>query len=82
MRYSVGDIVVVRPDLKTGIRYSNVDGTASDIATKDMIRRAGTEVTIASITSNSKYRIKNSDRVWTDEMFCDIVTIPDILDLV
>lgn len=81
MRYSVGDIVVVRPDLQTGIRYANVDGSATDVATTDMIDKAGTEVVISNITSNHKYRVKGSYRVWTDDMFLSIY-FPDISDMI
>lgn len=82
MRYSVGDIAIVRSDLKTGIRYSNYDGTASDVATIDMINKAGKEVIISLITSNHKYRVEGSYRVWTDEMFEDHSVIPDISDMI
>lgn len=81
MKYSVGEIVVVRPDLQTGIRYANVDGSAADVATIDMINKAGKEVIISNITSNHKYRVKGSYRVWTDDMFLSIY-FPDISDMI
>lgn len=82
MRYSVGDIAIVRSDLRTGIRYSNIDGSATDVATIDMIDKAGKEVIISFITSNHKYRVEGSSRVWTDEMFEDHAVVPDISDMI
>lgn len=82
MKYSVGDIAIVRSDLQTGVKYSNIDGSATDIATIDMIDKAGKEVIISSITSNHKYRVEGSYRVWTDEMFEDHSVVPDISDMI
>ena len=73
--YSVGDRVVVRPDLNLDDDYSMFfpDGTPneddSNCAVSDMVRLAGKVVTIERAKCGSHYRVEESTWNWTDEMF-------------
>lgn len=72
-KYSEGDIVVVRPDIKYGSTYYMDDMFTHDIATESMCEFAGTQVTIESVKhltdGGYKYTIEEGDCWWTDDMF-------------
>ena len=73
--YSVGDRVVVRPDLNLDDDYRMFfwDGTPdkedTNCAVSEMVRRAGQVVTIERAECGSHYRIEEDTWNWTDEMF-------------
>ena len=73
-RYSVGDRVIVRSDLKEGTYYMRSGSSSRPIADyviDNMLALAGSIVTIKSVNRNNsgKYRIEEFDCNWTDEMF-------------
>ena len=73
--YSVGDRVIVRPDLNLDDDYCMFfwDGTRneedSNCAVSDMVRLAGSVVTIERAEYGSHYLVEESTWNWTDEMF-------------
>lgn len=73
--YSVGDRVVVRPDLNLDEDYCMFlpDGTpnedSSNCAVSDMVRLAGQVVTISRAQSGYHYLVEECSWNWTDEMF-------------
>lgn len=68
MKYKPGDKVVVRDDLRLGVRYYSKDGGAYSVATPTMIRMRGKVATIKEITYH-RYFIYESGFYWTDDMF-------------
>lgn len=68
-RYKVGDRVVVRDDIvpEDGTEYYMEDREWGDAFVKGMESMLGRVVTIESI--QHKYRIKEANFNWTDEMF-------------
>lgn len=73
MRFKVGDKVRVRRDLEAGKRYYMDDKKESDIFMFGMKEFLGEIVTIIGLFCEM-YKIKDSEYVWTDEMFepvCD-----------
>ena len=73
--YSVGDRVVVRPDLNLDDDYCMFfpDGTPdeddSNCAVSDMVRLAGQVVTIRRAQSGHHYLVEECSWNWTDAMF-------------
>lgn len=69
MKYKVGDMVRVRPDLSESMEFDDWDGHILFVAS-NMASLAGKVVTIESIDSHG-YRIKECDKgkIWVDEMF-------------
>lgn len=73
--YSVGDRVVVRPDLNLDDDYCMFfeDGTPDkddcNCAVSDMVRLAGQVVTIESARSGYHYLVEECSWNWTDAMF-------------
>jgi len=70
LKYKTGDRVRVRKDLKEG-RFYRMEFPVHDsnIATYQMEKFRGKEVTIERVTVNNEYRIYGSLHNWTDEMF-------------
>ena len=68
MRFKVGDKVRVRRDLEAGKRYYMDDKKESDIFMFGMKEFLGEIVTIIGLFCEM-YKIKDSEYVWTDEMF-------------
>ena len=66
--YRVGDRVVVRPDLRRGVRYYMDNKDDWNSATEEMCAMAGKTVTIER-TSAGQYSVTGSVWHWTDEMF-------------
>lgn len=72
-----GTKVRVRSDLKNDSTYYYMsNSTKSDVANGDIIIKAGTIVTIKALY-NSKYRLHEVEGFWTDEMFSEIISLPD-----
>ena len=73
--YSVGDRVVVRPDLNLDDYYCMFlpDGTPDEddnnCAVSDMVRLAGEVVTIKRANHGCHYLVDECPWNWTDEMF-------------
>lgn len=78
-KYKPGDIVTVRNDLEIGKSYRMLSGPTShstlygDSVIDGMTKLAGKKVTIKEIAETSRggleYRLKESNCLWTDEMF-------------
>ncbi len=70
MKYQSGDVVYVRPDLRTGYWYQMEDADApAEIATGEMLAFAGLPMTIDRVRSYG-YTLEGIDDFnWTDEMF-------------
>jgi|GEM_PF-5175552 len=68
-RYSQGDRVIVRPDLKKDTRYFMDDGGINLGVADEMLRFAGVDVTIKFAKNTDFYKIEESGFGWTDEMF-------------
>lgn len=73
MKYGIGDIVMVRPDLKYGERYTmEGPGRVDDVVTADMEELAGKRIVITDIYGEKyRARTRECERNWTDGMFCD-----------
>jgi hypothetical protein len=68
-KYSVGDKVKVRADLKNNQAYG------FNVAVTEMVHLAGQIVTISQLTiGGSQYRIKEDKEcyMWTEQMFKDV----------
>ena len=73
-----GTKVRVRSDLRSdGTSYYMSNNGKSDTVNTIMKAFAGNIVTIKLITSNGKYNIRESSGAWTDEMFSEIISLPD-----
>lgn len=69
-QYVPGDMVFVREDLRLGKDYMMFGvNPITDSVIEEMIRFAGSAVTIKEITEYGKYHIDGSPSNWTDEMF-------------
>ena len=72
MKYEVGDIVVVRPDLKAWHPYLKEDGVTPILSTAYMARCAGRIVKIAVVVDDGCYMIDEEDYkeyYWSAGMF-------------
>lgn len=75
-KYSPGDRVVVRSDLRSGVKYFMYNSSVSDVAISEMLQFAGKTVEIESISnSKNKYRIKECKYWWTDGMFIGMTSV-------
>ena len=68
MMYRVGDRVVIRSDLVENQKYSMLDKSQTDIVNSSMMEYRGKTATI-SWYENGKYKLREFDWYWTDEMF-------------
>lgn len=69
-KYKAGDRVKVREDLKEGRLYRmELPVHDSNVATYQMEKLRGKEVTIERVTEYNEYRIYGSNYNWTDGMF-------------
>lgn len=70
-KYSPGDRVVVRYDLRNGALYkSETDSKISNVAVTGMVERAGSVVTIASLMGGQYWIEEDGQRWrWVDGMF-------------
>lgn len=66
-KYNVGDRVVVRNDLKTGVQYG------IDNAVPEMLEFRGKELEVLEIDSSGEYTLSGENNIWswTDEMLDD-----------
>jgi len=72
MKYKLGDIVRVRPDLKEQHLYSNENGATAEVAVPEMLELCGQKLKIEKIVGLEKeyfYLIKGW--LWTDEMLME-----------
>jgi len=70
-KYKVGDRVRIRNDLSCRKMYSMEDGTNSDYVDYEMEGLKGKIAVVekCDYERTGKYKIKGSDRYWTDGMF-------------
>ena len=73
-RYKIGEVVLVRDDLKYGAFYDMMSGPYSkdkrNIATLDMSELHGQLVHIKAYTSDGQYLVEEAGGFrWTDDMF-------------
>jgi len=73
-KYKVGEYVVVRHDLKLGVRYGMKDNPYADGVALEMLKHAGSVVKIVALEEDCLYnghcyKIEGSTWRWTDEMF-------------
>ena len=73
MRYKPGDHVIIRSDLRRGVRYYAEDNSVYTMATSTMVDMRGSTVTIEGITHN-RYVICEGGFYWTDDMFDGVAT--------
>lgn len=70
MLYNVGDKVLVIEDLREDRIYAMEDGTHSVGVVEEMMRFAGTTVTIGEATDRYYFLEEDVEKYWwTDEMF-------------
>lgn len=74
-----GTKVRVRSDLRHDKDYCMSNSDELDFATKAMVRRASTIVTIDTLNNSGTYHIKEDSGCynWTDEMFSEIIAAPE-----
>ena len=84
MRYFEGQKVLIRKDLKRGVRYAMANGGRTDVVTPEMLRWKGRIATIKRATKDG-YLLKEDHDVWTwtDDMFdmsneCTIMRLKEI----
>ena len=71
-KYQVGDRVIIRPDLHTGIYETEHPGIWMDCeAVRSMLEYAGQAATITEVRSSGRYSIDLDDAnwFWVAEMF-------------
>ena len=68
VKYKIGDKVRVRKDLSWKERYYMENSASGYMPNEEMVKRAGSVVTIKSISSTA-YFIEEDGWYWTDEMF-------------
>lgn len=70
-KYKVGDRVKIRNDLISGKMYGMENGTHLDYVDEEMESLKGKIAIIekCNYEGSRKYKIKGSDRYWTDGMF-------------
>lgn len=76
MKHKVRDRVRIRPDLRTDIKYGEVE------AVDEMCALRGQIVTINEVDTEGEYYLMEEDEdyfCWTDEMFEDSMTNGDMI---
>jgi IDEAL domain len=76
MKYKIGEIVKIRPDLKVGQIYHNENSPVGDTLTFDMRKNLGKEAEVIGY-NEGKYLLKIEGKValhqtYTDGMICNL----------